>query len=271
MGTLNHWFKTNIHERMNDPHAHLQVTIADVKAKPMDFLEACYDVAYKIRDLGKPIYVPLSGGIDSEFVLKIFLDLNIPVTPVIVSTPANTLESAYAFHYCKKRGVKPIVLEYTEAELVKIYYEEIFKKLNGKGFNSVAVLLAGQYIEEQGGVAIVGEHIIDDDCFGVNEWDFYNDVLIHPDNSLYFFIYTPEIVYAMAKARRPKEPDQEFKLRLYGLEFRPKIKYIYSRKADSAMYEIRKSRKIFPIYNVNLDHILELLGETENGNDRTSS
>lgn len=259
MGTHNHWFKTNIHDRLTNPYTDLKVFIDDVRAKPMDFIDSCYDVAYRIRDLGKPIYIPLSGGLDSEFVLKIFLDLAIPVTPVIVSTPANVLESAYAFHYCKKRGVKPIVLEYTEADLIKTYYEDIFRKLNGYGFNSAAVLLAGRYIEEQGGIAIVGEHIIDDDCFGVNEWDFYNDVLIHPDNSLYFFIYTPEIVCAMVKARRPEEPDQEFKLRLYGLDFRPKIKYIYQRKADQALYEINKSRTIFPNYNVNLDHILSLL------------
>lgn len=259
MGTLNHWFRSNINERLDDPYANLKIFIDDVTVKPMDFIDACYDVAYRIRDLGKPIYVPLSGGLDSEFVLKIFLDLAIPVIPVIVSTPANVLESAYAFHYCKKRGITPVVLEHSEVELIKVYCEDILKKLNGRGFNSAAVLLAGRYIEEQGGVAIVGEHIIDDDCFGVNEWDFYNDALIHPDNSLYFFIYTPEIVYAMAKARRKNEPDQEFKLRLYGLEFRPKIKYIYGRQVDNVIYEIMKSRKISPKYNVNLDHIISLL------------
>jgi hypothetical protein len=176
---------------------------------------------------------------DSEFVFESLKHLY--PTPIIVDTPGNKLESAYAFHYCHKNNLEPVVIEKTEAEMLQIYYSDIFTKLNGCGVNSVAVLIASRYAEDQGGVAVIGEHGYDDN----NEWDFYNDALIHEDNSIYFFMWTPELVQAMRNEYDGGD-HQEFKHRLYGIPFRPKIKYQYSEAYQSALNSINSKKSVHP-------------------------
>jgi hypothetical protein len=133
------------------------------------------------------------------------------------------------------------VIQKTEAEMIKTYYDDIFTKLNGYGSDSVAVLIAARYAEEMGGVAVVGEHAYD----GVSEWDFYNDVLLHEDNSIYFFMWTPELVQAMQN-EYCDEDHQDFKHRLYKVPFRPKLNYDYSSSYKKAFRIIREKRTIHP-------------------------
>jgi hypothetical protein len=102
----------------------------------------------------------------------------------------------------------------------------------------VATLVAARYAENNGGVAVIGEHGYDDN----NEWDFYNDALISEDASIYFYMWTPELVQAM-RNEYGGEDHQEFKHRLYGIPFRPKIKYQYSSAFGSALTAIN-SKKI---------------------------
>ncbi len=109
--------------------------------------------------------------------------------------------------------------------------------VNAKKFSPIA----GRYVESMGGVTVIGEHAYD----GVSEWDFYNDALIHEDNSIYFFMWTPELVKAMQNEYDGSD-HQEFKHRLYNVAFRPKMKYQYSSSYEKALAAIRGRRVNYP-------------------------
>jgi hypothetical protein len=239
MATKNNWLKTNITERLTNPAADFKVWHNVETVGNDDWETALFDTVTDFSWISKKLYIPLSGGMDSEFVFESLKHLY--PTPIIVDTPGNKLESAYAYHYCNKNNLKPVVIEKTETEMLQIYYSDIFTKLNGCGINSVAALIAGRYAEDCGGVAVIGEHGYD----GVSEWDFYNDALIHEDNSIYFFMWTPELVQAMRNEYDGGD-HQEFKHRLYGVPLRSKIKYQYSSAYESALNFINSRRPSHP-------------------------
>jgi hypothetical protein len=242
MATKNNWLKTNIAERLSNPAVNLKVWHEVEQVEPLTWSQALFDTVTDFSWISKKLYIPLSGGMDSEFVFDCLKHLY--PTPIIVDTPGNTLESAYAFHYCRKHNLNPVVIRKTETEMLRTYYEDIFVKINGCGSDSTATLIAARYAEEHGGVAVIGEHAYD----GVSEWDFYNDVLIHENNSIYFFMWTPELVRAMRSEYLSNDTDdhQEFKHRLYRVPFRPKISYAYGKSYYTALNKITEQRKHFP-------------------------
>lgn len=236
MATENHWLRTNIRDRLTNPNATFVVNFDHINHTPISFSEASKQVVNKIVARHENIYIPLSGGMDSEYVFDCFLGHKF--VPIIVSTPANKEETAYAFRKCDDANIKPIVIEKSESEMFTTYYEQIHKKLNGSGVNSTATYIAGKYADEHGGVAVIGEHGYD----GMNEWDFYNDALIHEENSIYFFMYDIQIFASMIKEFHEYDHHQLFKQKIYGVPLRKKMKYAYSEEFDKAFIEIRKKQ-----------------------------
>lgn len=57
-----------------------------------------------------PLQLCLSGGLDSEFVLSVFLDLGIEIEPVIMTTQYNYPETKYAFKFCEEKNITPTVV-----------------------------------------------------------------------------------------------------------------------------------------------------------------
>jgi hypothetical protein len=207
----------------------------------MSFDEACDYTAKQIyKDLGPKLYLALSGGYDSEFVYKVFQRNNIPVIPIVVLTGGNKQEAEYAFKVCPN----PIVIDIIKQNVLVTYYTEIYKKLNSYGINSVPALICGKYAQEHGGNLIVGEHLIDGTTFRVNDWDFYNDVLL-TNKTAEFFIYTPEVVYAMAY-EMTEDSEQQWKQKLYRLEPRPVHSYEYSNAFDTVLKDINSQRQCHP-------------------------
>jgi hypothetical protein len=57
------------------------------------------------------IHLCYSGGLDSEYVLAVFRTLGMSITPVIMCTQYNHHETQYAFKYCDKNNITPIVID----------------------------------------------------------------------------------------------------------------------------------------------------------------
>ena len=58
-----------------------------------------------------PINLCYSGGLDSEYVLSVFIELGMTINPVIMRTQYNHPETQYAFKYCEAKNIKPIVID----------------------------------------------------------------------------------------------------------------------------------------------------------------
>jgi hypothetical protein len=246
MTTYKNWLTTNIRDRDDVKATDLKVYLRKIDEwdLTLSFNEASRQVVNKIASLNKEIYVGLSGGMDSEYVAKVFIEERVPFKTVIIDTPGNQLELAYAYHFCRNNNIDPIVLKKTEADMLKCYYNDVLIKISGYGHNAIATYMAAKYAEDQGGIFVMAEHLIDDQddgsiLVGANEWDFYNDVLIGEHNTHYFFNYTPEIAYSMIKAIG-QDDAQEYKHRLFDIPFRPKITYQYSRNYVDALHKLRK-------------------------------
>ena len=254
MATENNWLRSNLSERLLDNSTNFVVHLDTKPYKVMSFDDAANYTADIIATKSSKVFIGFSGGMDSEFVFRRMIARGHNVIPVIVNTPINKYESAYAFRVCKQYGIEPIVIDKTPTELLTIFVDDIFKKLSGYGHNSVPGLIVGRYAEDHGGIMIMSEHIIDDNdgkmYVGANEWDFYNDVLIHNDNTHYFFTYTPELCCAMVK-EMADETVQDFKSRVYNIPWRPKFSYDYGSAYDLAFVRIRQHRLHTPDPNHN--------------------
>lgn len=60
-----------------------------------------------------PLYLMYSGGMDSEYVLSVFLKLKMNITPVIMrmNNDYNAHDIDYAFWFCEERNLKPVVID----------------------------------------------------------------------------------------------------------------------------------------------------------------
>ena len=57
------------------------------------------------------LHLCYSGGLDSEYVLSVFLELGMNIQPVIMKTQYNHSETQYAFKLCELKNIKPIIVE----------------------------------------------------------------------------------------------------------------------------------------------------------------
>ena len=96
----------------------------DIKTLPKKFnnyfIEAC-QAAEEIYDLkqGK-LHVMYSGGVDSEYALSIFLHMGMDVVPVIIKMGNfNNHDTEYAFSFCQKKNINPLIVDIDFKEFVQ--------------------------------------------------------------------------------------------------------------------------------------------------------
>ena len=227
MKTQNNWITSNLSGRFTNPGLDFEIKVTPTKFKYMSFEDAVIHTSKTIINTYDNLYLSYSGGLDSEFTLFLFHQLKIPITPIIVTFSGNELESSYAFHMCNRLNIKPVVLECTDAAYFEIYRSIIYEKMNGRGKRSVPNIIVQKYVDKNKGTMLTGDHLISD-LIVVNveasEWDFYIHTLYPETPCIGLLAYTPEIVYATAKLYDGSNT-QEFKSRIFGLDFRPKIKH----------------------------------------------
>ena len=221
--------------------------------KPQDFDIAAREAAVKISKKYKNLYVGLSGGIDSEYVLVCFHKLNIPIIPLVILCNGNQEESKYALKICEKLNLKPVIIECSDEEILNICVNFIFKKLNGIGFESATRAIAANYVKNNNGTLVCGEHIIGDGNilikhseYAMNEWDGYDS--LHYGDQIGFFTYTPELTYSMISGNTLDGENiswKEYKSKLFGLEMRDKMHYIYPERIQKINDAMNVSSKKF--------------------------
>ena len=60
-----------------------------------------------------PLYLMYSGGVDSEYILNVFLQLGMPIRPVIIKlNNYNDHDIKYAIDFCKSKNVDPLMINF---------------------------------------------------------------------------------------------------------------------------------------------------------------
>jgi len=179
----------------------------------------------------KPLYLALSGGVDSEFVARILLKNKIPFTPVILKIDSvNAVESQFALNWCEKNNITPVILNYTTQDLnsnFKLFFPKMQKI---KHYHCTPMMTIYKYVETQGGHCIycAGDINLDSvrkEFFHYN-YDFIPNIIAADEHPTSFFMYTPELVLSYINQFDPAQPEQHNKLGFYQVEPRSKIDYI---------------------------------------------
>lgn len=225
----NNWISTNIKEKAANNDLDFKVTINPYPYQKMSFSEASDAVANKIAALNKPIYIGYSGGIDSEYVVKTFMKNNIPFKTVTVDVGGNKLDLEYVnrflyeFPTIVNEKIKIVPKQFVKKTI------DIYKKYNVLVIGSVSPLEAANYVKQQGGILVVGDHLIGENnktngdlSIQLNEWDFYYDFFVGDDLVVPFFTYDLSIAESyISKLDNTKV--EYFKEKLYSIPFRPKF------------------------------------------------
>jgi len=199
-----------------------------------DFKEAArYNARCIFEDWGgKPLYLMLSGGIDSELVANAFLAENIPFTPIIVDLgEVNYTEKWYADYWCKKNNITPVVLSFTPAELVRQVLKPYLKVIPKytQDYTTTIYLYLADYVEKLGGVCVSG---LADPNWDVERQEFFCDYVDFPltihrntKHPAGFFLYTPEIALSYVHQFDCSLDEQYNKIQFYDVGVRVKYSY----------------------------------------------
>ena len=200
-------------------------------------------LAAKYND--KPLYVSLSGGLDSEVIANTFVKEGIPFTPIILNI-GNVIEHEtwYAEYWCKQHNITPVRINVTLDEYVDIVkrYTKILKNTHQIG--TIGYMYVAECVYNLGGYYVggVGDINQDGDRFFSNSVDFALDMWKPGQAPTGFFMYTPEIALAYIKQFDPTVTEQYNKLSFYGVSPRPKynwVAYVYGRnKRLDTIYDI---------------------------------
>lgn len=199
--------------------------------KELDFQSACDLTAQTLyQEWGsRPLYLSLSGGLDSEVIADTFVRNHIPFVPVILQVGnLNAVESWYAEYWCHRHNITPLIKTVTITE-----YENIVKKYllvikNTHQTGIIANLYLADEINALGGYYVngVGDINQEQDQFHCNVVDFALDVFRFGQHPTGFFMYTAELVLAYIKMFDITVNEQYNKLKFYNVSPRPKIEWV---------------------------------------------
>jgi len=100
--------------RTFDSGANFRAEIDPPRNKTVDFHTISLSVAEEVyqNKQGK-LYLMYSGGVDSEYILNLFISLGIDVIPVIIKLNPfyNDYDVKYAFDFCESKKLKPIIVD----------------------------------------------------------------------------------------------------------------------------------------------------------------
>ena len=82
------------------------------------FEETVKTMEYVYANKVGKMYVLYSGGMDSEYVCEVLSHLKIDYTPVIIDFKLNSHDTKYAFDFCQRKNLKPVVIDFNYREFV---------------------------------------------------------------------------------------------------------------------------------------------------------
>jgi len=242
----NQWIKYRLNRSYTNPWpaSELDVYLCPSKSSTIVPWEvAAKNVAIDIAENYSNLYVAMSGGIDSEFVARTFLQLGIPFTSIIFKVEdLNELDIWWAFKWCRENNIEPVVVEVTGDEWVQrlVTISRDFCGRFGAGNGTMSFLY--DYVRSAGGKLITGagfpEYYPDENLSYM--WTKYTDskmsnkngylihepdiiqAIMYPEMPFNFLSWTPEIVLSYVSARDMTKTSAENKSIIMNCHPRPK-------------------------------------------------
>lgn len=247
---MSEWLSHNLKQRTGENNLPFQVSFNFQPFSPGTFKEESIKVCVDLHEKhGDNLYLAFSGGSDSEYIMNLFLELKLPITPVIVSCPFNQFDIQPAFSYCERNNIKPVVLSYGD-EYIKIAHEKIYNK----GLMSpigLTPLLVYDHVKELGGKVVSGQgeplpitnrggstdirSIIQ-----MYEFEFYMDIYAEGQPAP-FYAYNQSIFYSYMNEVNKSLDLQFAKCMLYNIPFRKKTYW-----KEEIYQSIRQSGRVMP-------------------------
>lgn len=206
-----------------------QFRVNSPSQQEIPFHEACDQAAnLLVTQWGdRPLYLGLSGGMDSELVANVLTRNGVDFTPVIVDIQGcNQDESWYAHYWCWKNQRQPLHLtisaERFEAEVLPMARHLQCTIQRGL----LPLLWLQQQITDRGGCLImaVGDINLDDQQgFYNNVVDWFFDIWrpgLHPSG---FLSYTADLTASYIRSFDMRFNEQYNKAMFYGIAARPKF------------------------------------------------
>lgn len=197
----------------------------------MEMMDAASHTARLMKEANPNCWISMSGGMDSEFVANTFYENSLEFTPIIWRDPFNK-ESDMALHWCRERNLSPIMIEKDiSRDPLFTLFGRIAMRFDSTAVEGIIPVYLAHVAAKQGGSLITGTGIMTPDPpypepIGTNaefsDHDYFVDSVKGHHGS--FFLYTPEISYAMLSRIDSNMPTQEFKSRLYRIPFRAKMR-----------------------------------------------
>lgn len=264
--TENNWFQTNLNDRKNGL-CEFKIEIKPYQFTTTNFIENSKRLAYKLVDKYDNLYISYSGGLDSEFVLKTFVDNKLPITPVLLSTSFNQIELKYALEFCTQLNITPEIISFNDNNFIDQLYKKTHKRnmfsLQGGVPLVVADHIDGKLITGCGEpLWTVRQHERMIDCIDYPnlefcEWDFYLDYYdeSHPSG---FFTYDISVLYSMIKEVDYNLSFNDAKVKLYNLRNRPKM--FWRNDFQKIAFELNKEKTPIKFNQyINKNEFIEML------------
>ncbi len=153
----------------------------------------------------KPIYVAMSGGIDSEMVARAMLKEKIPFTPLILQYEKsyNKMDIIYAFEFCKQRNITPEIVPF---EIIKFFRDCVNTPYILNNCAHIMHMQIMRIAASLGGMAVIG---VGEQRYEKSNGEIYIPVpqeriavthFMHAENVegvSAFYCYTPEMMYSL--------------------------------------------------------------------------
>jgi hypothetical protein len=241
---------TRLHDKDN-----FEVTLAKKASSRISFESACKQVAEELYEINKhrKIFIPMSGGCDSETVANSFYKLKIPFTPIIHDIWSFGMQITYpdtwwAQRWCNERNINPIVKNTSILELFS-NIKPLIDQVKGRKLYPAHNILLSEYARLHDGVVINGQAFpeyypdytldylltaIKDKGFYdqkgniksgwlLHEDDFYIDMYNPGQHTYNFLSWTPDIVRSYVTERDMNLNSEENKFKIMKCSPRPKI------------------------------------------------
>ena len=188
-----------------------QVDIDPPKRKVKSYFEETLLTSeYMYANKTGKLLLMLSGGLDSEYVFRVFRYLKFDFTPVIIrligkhcSTDYNANDTAQGFKLCKTYNIEPIVINFDFDEFFDS--EEIFELMHTWRCRGIGVVTILKVAESLDGFTVMGN----DPPYlrfneNIKEWQLEEEELIHTllrfyqgknlNGCPFLLSYTPEMM-----------------------------------------------------------------------------